>query len=102
MTTAREKAIERVADELHDATNAGALFDRIWFRVPFDVAQRHARELFDWLGLAAIDPALVEQVVSIERAVEAQGGWRGRDQAALVDAKIAIADAVLAQLRAGQ
>jgi hypothetical protein len=33
----REKAIERVADELHDATNAGVLFDRIWFRVPFNV-----------------------------------------------------------------
>jgi hypothetical protein len=39
----------------YDATNAGALFDRIWFRVPFEVAQRHARELFDRLGLVVVD-----------------------------------------------
>lgn len=60
--SAREKAVEALAAELHDATNAGVIIDRVVGRVPMDVARRHARELLDQLNLVAIDPALVERI----------------------------------------
>jgi len=108
----RDEAIEAIAYELHDATNSGVLFDRWFFRVPYEVAQRHARELFDRLGLVVVDSALVTAAQTASERAYCDGrcdemGCRGhegsdddfRPWSDRERAKQALADAVLEQLK---
>jgi hypothetical protein len=97
-----EKAIDGLARELFEWSAPGEAWDRAtdneranWIRV--------ATNTMRLLGLVAIDPALYTAVQDAERAckeAEAKGWpvWNMPCGQALVDARKALLDAVLAQL----